>query len=104
MMRGSFAVTTVAKNDPKLLPKMPMRAGSTSVRASSQSTTVLPTPVQFCMLTVMPSTRHSAWPGPSSASTATPRVSQRSPCSATKSSLNVSMPGNEITTGILPPL
>ena len=86
-MRGSFAVTMVTKNEPKLLPNAPIFSGSISGRAISQSTAALPTAVQFSMLTVSPSTRHSACPGPSSASTAMPRSSQRSPFSATNTSL-----------------
>lgn len=100
--RGSFAVMIVPKSEPKLRPVMPIFCESISGRVHSQSTTAGPAAIQFSMLTWMPYSGDSFWPGPSIASTAKPRESQRSPLRDTAISLNPSMPGTSTTTGTLP--
>src|SRR6266702_4732513 len=100
---GSPATAIVPKREPKLEPTMPMRAESISARAASQSITARPAATQFGALTRCPSTALSYWPGPSSASTAMPRLRKRSPYMATFASLKPSMPGIVHTAGMRPP-
>jgi hypothetical protein len=45
--RGSCAVRIVPKKVPKLVPEQPMRSASISLRSASQSTSGLPTAIQF---------------------------------------------------------
>src|SRR5450759_3092895 len=78
-MRGSLAVRIVPKKEPKLSPLTPMQAGSTSGRAESQSTSAGPAAAQLSVLKYTPIIGASYCPGPSMASTAMPRLSQRSP-------------------------
>ncbi len=77
--RGSEPATMVAKSEPKLTPAMPIRSGSISSCAASQSMIAGPASAQAATLAGMPSTALSYCPGPSTASTAMPRMSQRSP-------------------------
>jgi hypothetical protein len=77
--RGSEPAAMVAKSEPKLTPAMPMHPVSISGRAESQSMIAGPASAQAGTLTGMPSTALSYCPGPSTASTAMPRISQRSP-------------------------
>ena len=46
-IRGSLAAATVEKNEPKLVPLMPMRLVSISGRAARKSTQALPVAAQF---------------------------------------------------------
>ena len=48
--RGSCAVRTVPKNEPKLVPVTPIRPTSISGRAASQSTTAGPVSTQASVL------------------------------------------------------
>jgi hypothetical protein len=49
-MRGSYAAAMVPKNEPKLLPARPIRLGSISARAESQSTAAVPVAIHAGML------------------------------------------------------
>ena len=93
----------VEKNEPKLAPLMPIRCASISERAASQSQQALPAACHAGIEKNTPRSGASYCPGPSMASTARPRSSHRSPYRDTPISLKLSMPGTEITTGILPP-